>query len=140
MGKNWKFERLVFDPRKHGKPWCAGYASPCKILSQSTINVSNNLLLGFCTGNSGEYFKDGKKYRGDFEPGLFLFNPKTGEIPWIAENSLFKDPKAKTITFASEVIPLNEKELILYAHPNDSFIRAYRINLKELKKLLPKSI
>jgi len=137
MNKNWKFDKLVFDPKKHSFPWCKGYASPCRILDLELVNINNSLLLGICTGNSGEYTKDGKEFRGNFEPGLFLFDYKTGEMPWIAKNSLFKDPKAATITFASEVVPINKNEVILFAHPNDSFVRAYKLNLIKLKQLLP---
>ncbi len=136
MGSRWKFERLVFNPKKHSYPWCKGYASPCRIISPSMITLNDNLLLGICTGNSGEYIKEGKKYRGNFEPGLFLFNPKTGDIPWIDKEPLFKDPKATTITFASELISINNHEILLYAHPNDSFVRAYKINLEKIKEKL----
>jgi hypothetical protein len=138
MGKDWEYMGLAFNPKKQSYPWCAGYASPCRIISPSITVIGNNLLLGICTGNSGEYIKEGKKYRGDFKPGLFLFNPITGEIPWIDKESLFKDPKATTITFASELVPLNDSEAILYAHPNDSFVRAYRLNLKKLRERIPK--
>ena len=74
---------------------------------------------------------------GDFAPGLALFNPKTGEIPWISSQPLFKDPKATTITFASEFLEINKEEGILYCHPNDSFVRAYKIKASALRKLLP---
>ena len=137
MDKNWKFIKLVFNPKKHSHPWCAGYASPCKILNQKIIKVNNNLFLGICTGNSGEYFKRSIKYRGDFKPGLFLFNPKTGEIPWVSPKPLLEDPESKGITFASDFVSLNNHQGILYAHVNDSFVRAYKINLDELQKLLP---
>lgn len=140
MGKNWKFERLVFKPDKNSPSWCKGYASPCRFFNSSFVDIRDNLLLGICTGNSGEYIKEGIEMRGNFEPGLFIFNNKTGDIPWIAEKPLFKDPTASTITFASELITLNEHEAILFAHSNDSFIRAYRLNIDKLKKLLPKDI
>lgn len=136
MNKNWKFIKLAFNPKRHSHPWCAGYASPCRIIDPSIIGL-NNFLLGICTGNSGEYFKKGIKYRGDFKPGLFLFNPKTGEIPWISPKPLIEDPKATTITFASDFLQLNKREGLLYAHVNDSFVRAYKIKFKELRKFLP---
>tara|TARA_B100001971_G_scaffold213696_1_gene247844 strand:- start:54 stop:1052 length:999 start_codon:yes stop_codon:yes gene_type:complete len=138
MGKDWKFDKLVFDPAKKNSPsWCKGYASPCRFFDPSLVNIGENLLLGVCTGNSGEYTEDGVKKRGDFEPGLFVFDYKTGSIPWIAEESLFKDPLAKTITFASELVTTSKHEAILYAHPNDSFVRAYKLDISKLKKLVP---
>ena len=48
-----------------------------------------------------------------------------------------EDPDAKNITFASDFV---QDKKILYAHVDDSFIRAYEIDAKELKKLLPKKI
>ena len=140
MERNWEFERLVFDNKRQHYPWCAGKASPCRLIDPSIIDIGNNLLLGIYNGNSGKYRKDGKEYRGDFEPGLFLFDYKTGNIPWIDKRSLFKDPKAKTITFASELVCLNNNEAILFAHPNDSFVRAYKLDLQKLKQRIPKSL
>lgn len=136
--RDWEFKGLVFDPNKKNSPWCAGYASPCRLVNPSNMPLKENIMLGICTGNSGEYTKAGKEYRGDFEPGLFLFDYKEGNIPWMDDNSLFKDPLAKTITFASELVCLNDSEAILYAHPNDSFVRAYKLNLKKLKERIPK--
>ena len=78
-----------------------------------------------------------KKIYGDFLPGIALYNSETGEIPWVADKPLFKDPKATTITFASDFIQTSKTEGILYAHPNDSFVRAYRLNALKLRSLLP---
>ncbi len=83
---------------------------------------------------------NGKKYYGKFRPGLFLFDNESGDIIWVANEPLFEDPIATTITFASELISLSKKEAILYAHPNDSFVRAYRINVESLKRMLPRKI
>lgn len=140
MSKEWIFDRLVFNPKKQPHPWCAGYASPCKIVDRSIMIFKDKFLLGICNGNSGIYEKNGKTYRGDFEPGIFLFNYETGDISWIDNQSLFKDPKANTITFASELVCLNDSEAILYAHPNDSFVRAYKINLRKIKEKVNRSL
>ena len=140
MNRDWKFERLVFKPSNDSPFWCRGYASPCRFFDSSFLKIGDNLLLGICNGNSGTYIENGAEMRGNFEPGLFLFNYKTGEIPWIANESLFKDPITTTITFASELVTLNEHEAILYAHPNDSFVRAYKLNIDKLKELLPKGV
>ena len=81
-----------------------------------------------------------KKVYGKFRVGLMLFDPETGEIPWISEKPLIEDPNAKNITFASDFIETGEKEGILYAHVDDSFIRAYKINVDGLRDFLPKNV
>ena len=87
-----------------------------------------------------EKILEGKKVYGKFRPGLFLFNPKTGEIPWVSPNPLFEDPKARTITFASDFLQISKHEGILYCHVNDSFVRAYEIDAKELKRYLKEKV
>jgi len=82
----------------------------------------------------------GKLTYGDFKIGLCLFDPKTGKIPWISEKPLIEDPNAKHITFASDFLRTSRDQGLLYAHVDDSFIRAYRLNAKELKQYLPQSI
>jgi hypothetical protein len=138
-GKPWKCIKIVLNPKKMKYSWIKGHASPCRIFSPDLI-VHKDLLVGIINGREPTKIVKGKKIYKKFRPGLFLFNPKTGEIPWISPKPLIEDPKATTITFASEVVPLNKQEIIIYAHPNDSFVRAYKINLGELKKLLPKNI
>lgn len=140
MGKDWEFKKLVFKPKNSSPKWVRGYASPCRIFEPKIFNIGNKILLGICNGNSGEYYVEETKYRGKFTPGLFLFNSKTGEIPWISDENLFEDPVATEITFASELIQINKKEFILYAHPNDSFVRAYKLNIDELIKMVPKEL
>jgi len=127
---NWKFKKIVLDPRKIKYEWCNGHLSPCRILDSSI----DGLNIGIVNGREKSVV-NGKSIRyGKFRPGLILFNPKTGEIPWISREPLFEDPDAETITFASDFIKLNNKKGILYCHVNDSFVRAYEINLDELKK------
>jgi hypothetical protein len=71
---------------------------------------------------------------------MFLYDPDTKDIVWIADKPLLEDPIATTITFASDLVYLDNKNTILYAHPNDSFIRAYRLNVSKIKELLPKAL
>jgi hypothetical protein len=136
LNKGWKKIKIVLDPRKIKYSWISGHASPVRIFNKYLIS-HKGLLLGIVNGREKSIHKKGKTIYGKFRPGLFLFNPKTLEIPWISPKPLFEDPKATTITFASDFLPLNDKEDILYCHVNDSFVRAYKFNLKELKKLLP---
>jgi hypothetical protein len=135
MNKNWEFLRLAIKPKEEDSSWCSKYASPCKIIDSPYTNIDGN-LLGVCTGHARRQVKNGVEYRGDFLPGLFLFNPKTGEVPWVDSEYWFKDPDARIITFASEFIPLSKDKYILYCHINDGFVRAYEVDLKELSKYL----
>ncbi|MFH1376552.1 MAG: hypothetical protein ABIH25_02855 [Candidatus Woesearchaeota archaeon] len=131
FGKPWKPFKIVLEPAKAKYKWIQGHASPCKIFPTKFIN-HKGLLVGIINGREKN---KGKKY-GKFRPGLILFNPKTGEIPWVSPKPLFEDPKARTITFASDLIQINKDEIILYCHVNDSFVRAYKINKKAIEKLI----
>jgi len=136
LDKNWKPVKIILDPREMKYPWIMGHASPCCLLPIT----HKNHLVGIVNGREKSIKKKNKTFYKKFRPGLFLFDPKTKEIPWVSPEPLIEDPKATTITFASDFVPLNKDQGLLYAHVNDSFIRAYKINLKELKKLLPKKI
>jgi len=139
LGKPWKFIKTVMDPKDTKYEWCQGDLSPVVIFDPNFIKY-DNLLVGLINGRAPDQIVERKRMYGKFRPGLILFNPKNGEIPWIASEPLLEDPDATTITFASDFIQTNKNEGILYCHVNDSFVRAYKINSKELKKLLPKEI
>ncbi len=133
ISNKWDYIKLVHDPLKESRKWCAGYSSPCRIFDQSLISHNRN-LLGIMNGREKTEEVNGNEYYGKFRPGLFLFNPESGDIVWVDNEPLFEDPFATTITFASELMPLNNKEAILYAHINDSFVRAYKLNLEKIKE------
>ena len=136
LSENWKLIKTVADPGKLKYHWCSGHLSPAFILPEKLIS-HKKFLIAIINGRSPSKKVAEKTFYGDFETGFALFNPKTGELPWISPESLVADPEEKTITFSSDYLPLNKNEILLYAHTDDSFIRAYKINLKELKKLLP---
>jgi len=142
LGTKWEYLRIVADPRKMKSLWCKGHLSPCRIFPREFLNVDFNddLLVGIVNGREPEKIINGKKVYRKFRPGLILFNPKTGEVPWVASECLLEDPDARTITFASDFVQVNNNEGILYAHVNDSFVRAYKIDAKELQKLIPEKI
>jgi len=131
----WRFLNIAMHPKNQGYEWCAEHVSPCAILSSDFIN-HKGLLLGIMSGREKTEVKNGKKFYRKFRPGLFLFNPKTGEIPWVSPEPLFEDPDAETITFASDFVELNENEGLLYAHVNDSFVRVYKIAKHGLEERL----
>ncbi|VVB77670.1 Uncharacterised protein [uncultured archaeon] len=134
MSKPWEFLGIVLDPKKMKYNWCLGHLSPCTFFPEEKINIKG-YLVGIINGRETSRKINGKKIYGKFCPGIMLFNPKTGEIPWISKKPLFEDPDARTITFASDFISRKNKD-ILYCHINDSFVRAYEINFKELKKYI----
>jgi hypothetical protein len=136
LRKNWRYMKIALDPEKTNYDWCSGHLSPCRIFPSEIYN-KNNLLLGILNGRQKEIIKEQKKIFGKFCPGLFLFNPETGNIPWISEKPLFEDPDAKKITFASDFVQTKNSEIIIYCHVNDSFIRAYKLNIEEIKKQIP---
>ncbi len=135
LSKTWKLIKTVGDPPKFKWHWCNGQLSPTFILPKKLISYKDYLVV-FINGRSQSKRINNKTYYGDFETGLALFNPKTGEIPWISPEPFVADPEEKSITFTSDYLPINKNEILLYAHTDDSFIRAYKINLKELKKLI----
>lgn len=139
MDKDWEFVGLALGSNSGEVNWHSKYASPCKIINSSYTNIKEN-ILGICTGHSHRQIKEGIEYRGDFLPGLFLFNPKTGKVPWIDSEYWFKDPDARIITFASDFIKISDEKGILYCHINDGFVRAYEIDLKELGKYVKEKI
>lgn len=139
LGGEWKFKEIVLDPRKMKYSWCKGETSPMILFPRDFISLKNkDLVVGIINGREVKKIVNGEKVHGKFRPGLIIYNPETGKVPWIAPECLFEDPDARTITFSSDFLRSGKDEGILYAHVNDSFIRAYKINTNELKKLLPK--
>ena len=135
FGKNWNFEKVSFHPKNNKISWCGGHVSPCRILSEDIIKLRRGLRVLLINGRAKSTVK---KAYGKFRPGLALYNPETGEIPWVDSRHLIEDPEATTITFASEVFVLDEGHILVYAHVNDSFVRAYRVGIEEIKKRLPR--
>jgi hypothetical protein len=81
---------------------------------------------------------EGKTKYGIFSVGLFIYDYEKGKIDWVSPEPLIRDTEAKTITFASQFVETNQGEGILYAHVDDSFVRAYTLYADGLKALLPK--
>lgn len=135
--KKWNFLKLIHDPEKEKREWCAGYSSPCRVFKPDFL-THKGYLVGLMNGREKTKEINGQKMYGKFRPGLFLFDVKSKEIVWLANEPLLEDPIATTITFASDIVYLNNKEAILYAHPNDSFVRAYKLKSSKIKALLQK--
>jgi hypothetical protein len=85
-----------------------------------------------------ELNKIGDKIKyGMFSVGLFIYDYENGKIDWVSSEPLIQDTEAVTITFASQFVETKPGEGILYAHVDDSFVRAYTLFADGIKKLLP---
>ncbi|MFH1608547.1 MAG: hypothetical protein ABH951_00820 [Patescibacteria group bacterium] len=140
MGKPWKFGGIVFHPKEHNIPWIAGHASPGPLFSKNFIDVGEGRLVGLINGREANQ-KIGEKIKyGMFSIGLFIYDYENGKIDWVSPDPFIQDSEAKTITFASCLIETEKGKGILYAHVDDSFVRAYDLDAEKIKLLLPKKI
>jgi len=137
-GSDWKFGETVFHPAKQKRSWCAGHASPGPLFPKKFIDVGENKLLGLMNGREANKKIGGKIKYGRFSPGLFIYNYEAGVIEWVADKPLFKDSESKTITFVSQFVQTGAKKGIVYAHVDDSFVRAYTLNSEKIKRLINK--
>jgi len=137
MSGPWEFGPIVFHPKEHGIPWIGGHASPGPLLPKTFIDIGENKLVGIMNGReANKKVGDETKY-GMFSVGLFIYDYENGKIDWVSPEPLIQDTEAKTITFASQFIETKPGEGILYAHVDDSFVRAYTLKAGGIKKLLP---
>lgn len=135
--ESWTYGDLIFHPKENGYDWCNGHASPGPLFPKKFIDVGENSLLGILNGREKDTVKNNKTIYGIFSPGLMIYNYEKGKIVWVSEKPLIRDSKATTITFASQFIQTKEGEGLLYAHVDDSFVRAYTLKVEGLKKLIP---
>lgn len=137
MGAPWEFGETVFHPGRAGIPWIGGHASPGPLFSKDFIDVGEGKVLGIINGREANRYKDGRTVYGMFSAGLFIYDYENGQIDWVSPEPLVQDSEAKTITFASQFVETGKREGILYAHVDDSFVRAYTLKAEDLKSLLP---
>lgn len=137
MGKPWKFGKTLFNPEDYKIPWIGGHASPGPLLPKTFIDIGENKLLGILNGREVNKKIGNKTKYGMFSVGLFIYDYEIGKIDWVSQKPLIIDSKAKTITFASQFVQTENGKGILYAHVDDSFVRAYDLEANSLKELLP---
>lgn len=138
MGKSWEYGETVFHPKEHNIPWIAGHASPGPLFSKDFINIGEGKLLGIINGReANQKMEDGKTKYGMFSVGLFIYDYENGKIDWVSPEPFIQDSEATTITFASQFIETEKGKGILYAHVDDSFVRAYTLEAEKIKPLLP---
>ncbi len=138
MGGPWKYGNTVFHPAEHDIPWIAGHASPGPLLPKSSIDVGEGKLLGIMNGREANQNLGDKIKYGMFSVGLFIYDYEHGKIDWVSPEPFIRDSHAKTITFASQFVETGPGTGILYAHVDDSFVRAYTLYADKIKNLLPK--
>lgn len=138
MGKSWEYGEVVFHPAEHNIAWLGGHASPGPLFSKDFINVGENKLAGILNGREADTFIDGKNVaRGVFAVGFFIYDYELGKIDWVSPKPVIIDSEARNITFASQFVETRYSEGILYAHIDDSFVRAYTLSADKIKSLLP---
>ncbi|HCR52033.1 TPA: hypothetical protein DIV48_00095 [Candidatus Kaiserbacteria bacterium] len=139
MGKPWHLDDIVFHPADHKIPWVAEHASPGPLLPHSFIDVGDDKVLGIMNGREASNLDAaGKPIKyGTFSVGLFIYDYERGKIEWVSPEPLIRDSEAQTITFASYFIETNSDEGVLYAHVDDSFVRAYTLYTGGIRALLP---
>jgi len=138
MGKPWRFGDIVFHPKENKIPWIGGHASPGPLFPKSFIDLGENKLLGIMNGREANQKVGNDIKYGTFSVGLFIYDYENGKIDWVSPEPLIQDTEAKTITFASQFVQTGPGEGILYAHVDDSFVRAYTLYADGLTSLLPK--
>lgn len=140
MGKPWKFGKIVFHPGKQSSRWIAGHASPGPLFPHTFIDIGSGKRVGIMNGCEANKTIRGKTKYGTFSVGLFIYDYEKGKIDWVSPRPFIQDSqvgKVRAITFASQFVETNPGEGILYAHVDDSFVRAYTLYAKGIRALLP---
>jgi len=137
MGKQWQYGETVFHPTEHNIPWIGGHASPGPLFPRSFIDVGEGKLLGVMNGREANKKIGDQITYGMFSVGLFIYDYENGKIEWVSPNPFIRDSEARTITFASQFVETSPSEGILYAHVDDSFVRAYTLYAEGIGAMLP---
>jgi hypothetical protein len=142
MGESWEYGEIAFHPGEHDLPWIAGHASPGPLFPKNFIDVGEGKLLGVINGCEANQNIGDKVRYGTFSIGLFIYDYENGKIDWVSKSPFIQDSEAgkngnRAITFASQFVETSKGEGILYAHVDDSFVRAYTLKVELLKSLLP---
>jgi len=136
LGEPWEFGETVFHPNEHKIPWIAGHAFPGPLLPKTFIDPGEGRMLGIINGREANQVIGKDITYGMFSVGLFIYDYENGKIDWVSPNPLIQDSQAKTITFANQFVEIDKGEGILYAHVDDSFVRAYTLHAEGIKTLL----
>jgi hypothetical protein len=137
MGKPWEYGPIAFHPAEHNIPWIAEHASPGPLFPKSFIDIGEGKLVGIMNGREMSEEVDGQIIYKIFSVGLFIYDYEEGKIEWVSPERFLMDSEAKIITFASQFVETGPGVGTLYAHGDDSFVRAFTLNSDGIRKLLP---
>lgn len=137
MGKPWEYGNTVFHPGEEKIAWIGGHASPGPLFSKDFIDVGAGKLLGVINGREADRQVGEEIKYGTFSVGLFIYDYENGKIDWVSPTPFVQDSEARTITFASQFVETGNGRGILYAHVDDSFVRAYTLDAEAIRALLP---
>ncbi|MCX6751351.1 MAG: hypothetical protein NT161_01105 [Candidatus Nomurabacteria bacterium] len=138
MGSSWEYGNTVFHPAEHNISWIGGHASPGPLFPRTFLDIGEGKLVGLINGReTSKKIGDSVKL-GMFSVGLFIYDYENGKIDWVSSKPFIQDSEAEAITFASQFIETGKGKGILYAHVDDSFVRAYTLEAEKIKTLLPK--
>lgn len=137
MGKSWEFGETVFHPGESRIPWIGGHASPGPLFPKDFIDVGEGKSFGVMNGREANRKKGAETRYGMFSVGLFIYDHENGKIDWVSPEPFIQDSQAKTITFASQFVAQGRGQGVLYAHVDDSFVRAYALDAEAIRPLLP---
>ena len=145
MGKSWEYGDIAFHPAENNLPWIGGHASPGPLFSKNFIDVGVGKLLGVINGCEADKVVGDETIYGTFSVGFFIYDYENGKINWVSPKPFIEDSEAgkggaRAITFASQFVETKQGEGILYAHVDDSFVRAYTLKAEFIKLLLPKNL
>lgn len=127
MNGPWEYGDIVFHPRDHDLSWIGGHASPGPLFPKTFYDPGPGKLLGAINGREANRKEGDRIIYGTFSVGLFIYDYELGKIDWVSPKPLIRDSEATTITFASQFVETAPGEGILYAHVDDSFVRAYTL-------------
>lgn len=136
MGEPWTFGDFAFDPKNHDIPWIGKDASPGPMFSREFIDLGEGKRLGIINGREKDEKIGDKVAYKIFSVGLFIYNYEEGKIEWVSSEPFIRDSEAKIITFASQLVEHGDGTATLYAHVDDSFVRAYTLNAEAIKLLI----
>ncbi len=102
------------------------------------VSIAPENSIGVINGREANRKVGAETKYGIFSVSLFIYDYENGKIDWVSSEPLIRDSEAKTITFASQFVETSKGEGILYAHVDDSFVRAYTLKAELLKSILPR--
>lgn len=114
--------------------WCSEHVSPCRLMPSSFV-AAGRYRIGILNGRS----RTANGVYGRFLPGLFLYDPETGNVPWVDPQPLFDDPAARTILFVSDVLQeAAADDATLITHIDDTYVQHYQVSAELVKERVPR--